>query len=160
MSIVVPEFNEKLITKRNVLSYIASIYDPLGLISASHIIGKVVYRELCDKKLPWDTEIPQILKKKFTKWVNDITNILIEIPRSIPTHKESITSVDLHVFGDGSIVANCAAVYAVVNQPSAISQGTVGLVASKLQISKRDLKIPRLKLVSIHMACNLISNVQ
>ena len=128
LSIVVPEFNEKLITKRNVLSYIASIYDPLGLISASHIIGKVIYRELCDKKLPWDTEIPQILKKKFTKWVNDITNILIEIPRSIPTHKESITSVDLHVFGDASIVANCAAVYAVVNQPSAISQG---LVASR-----------------------------
>ena len=157
LSIVVPEFNEKLITKRNVLSYIASIYDPLGLISASHIIGKVIYRELCDKKLPWDTEIPQILKKKFKKWVNDITNILIEIPRSIPTHKESITSVDLHVFGDASIVANCAAVYAVVNQPSAISQG---LVASKSRISKRDLTIPRLELVSTHMACNLISNMK
>ena len=146
MSIVVHEFNKKLITKRNVLSYIASIYDPLGLISASHIIGKVIYRELCDKKLPWDTEIPQILKKKFKKWVNDITNILIEIPRSIPTHKESITSVDLHVFGDASIVANCAAVYAVVNQPSAISQG---LVASKSRISKRDLTIPSLKFLHI-----------
>ena len=47
-----------------------------------------------------------------------------------------------------------------MNQLSAISQGTVGLVASKLQISKKDLKISRLKLVSIHMACNLISNVQ
>ena len=47
------------------------------------------------------------------------------MPRSIPTHKESITSVDLHVFGNASIVVNCAAVYAVVNQPSAISQGLV-----------------------------------
>ena len=143
LSIVVPEFDEKLTTKRNVLSYIASIYDPLGLMSASHIMGKVIYRELCDKKLPWDTEIPQILKKKFKEWVNDITNILIEIPRSTPTHKESITFVDLHVFGDGSIVANCAAVYASVNQPSAVSQD---LVASKLRISKRDLTIPRLEL--------------
>ena len=97
MSILVPEFSEKLITKRNVLSYIASIYQPLGLISASYVIGKVIYRELCDKKLPWDTEILQILKKKFKKWVNDIINILIEIPRSIPTDKESITSVDLYV---------------------------------------------------------------
>ena len=64
LPVVVPEFNRKLITKRNVLSYIASIYDPLGLISASHIIGKIINRELCDKKLPWDTEILQILKKK------------------------------------------------------------------------------------------------
>ena len=58
------------------------------------------------------------LKKKFIEEE-------IEIPRSIPTHKESITSADLHVFEDASIVANCAAVYAVVDQPSAISQGLV-----------------------------------
>ena len=146
MSIAVPEFNKKLITKRNILSYIASIYDPLGLTSASYIIGKAIYCDLYDKKLPWESEIPQILNKKFKKWVNDITNIIIEIPRSIPTHKESITSVDLHVFGDVSIVANCAAVYAVVNQPSVISQG---LVASKLRISKRDLTIPRLEFLHI-----------
>ena len=55
-----------------------------------------MYRELCDKELPWDTDIPQMLKKKFKRRVNDITNVLIEIPRSIPTYKESITSVDLH----------------------------------------------------------------
>ena len=157
LSVGVLEFNEKLITKRKVLSYIPSIYDPLGLISASHIKGKVIYRELCDKKLPWVTEIPQILKKEVKKWVNDITNIPIEIPRSTPTNTESITFVDLHIFGNASILANCAAVYAVVNQPPAISQG---LVASKSRISKRDLTIPRLELVSAHMACNLISNVK
>ena len=98
LSIVVRESYEKLITKRNVSSYIASIYDTLGLISASHIIGKVIYLELWDKLPPWDTEIPKILKKKFKKWVNDIANILIEIPKSILTHKESVTSVDLDVF--------------------------------------------------------------
>ena len=56
-----------------------------------------------------------------------------------------------------SLEANCAAVYAVVNQLLAISQG---LVASKSRISKRDLAIRRLELVSIHMTCNLISNVK
>ena len=143
LPVVVPEFNEKLITKRNVLTYIASIYDQLGLISTSHIIGKVTYRELCDKKLSWDTEISQILNKKFINWVHNITNIPIEIPRFIPNNKESITPVDLHVFEYASIVANCAAVCAVVNQPSAISQGPL---ASKSRISKRDLTIPKLEL--------------
>ena len=77
--------------RRNVLKYIASIYGPLGLISASHIIGKVIYRKLCDKKLPWDREISQILKKKIKTMCHDITNILTEISRSILTNKESIT---------------------------------------------------------------------
>ena len=35
-----------------------------------------------------------------------------------------------------------------------------GLVGSKSRISKRDLAIPRLELVSTHMAFNLISNVK
>ena len=119
LSVVLIEFNEKLMTKKNVLSYIASTFVPLGLISTSHIIGKVSYRQLCQKKLPWDTEIywslPNSKQQQLKKWVNDNTNILLEIPQSFPTHKESTTSVELHVLGDASIVANCAVVYAVVN---------------------------------------------
>ena len=119
LSVVLIEFNEKLMTKKNVLSYIASIFVLLGLISTSHIIGKVSYRQLCQKKLPWDIEIywslPNSKQQQLKKWVNDNTNILIEIPQSFPTHKESTTSVELHVLGDASIVANCAAVYVVVN---------------------------------------------
>ena len=119
LSVVLIEFNEKLMTKKNVLSYIASTFVPLGLISTSHIIGKVSYRQLCQKKLPWDIEIywslPNSKQQQLKKWVNDNTNILLEIPQSFPTHKESTTSVELHVLGDASIVANSAAVYAVVN---------------------------------------------
>ena len=40
---VVHEPNEKLITNTNVLSYITSIYDSLGLISSSHIIAQSIY---------------------------------------------------------------------------------------------------------------------
>ena len=72
INIEISQFSERQITKRNKLIYIASIYDPLGLISASHIIVKLIYRELCDLKIPWDKEIPDILKCKFKKWVQDI----------------------------------------------------------------------------------------
>ena len=97
------------------------------------------------------------MKKKIKKWVNDITKIPIKIPRSIPTNKKSITSVDLHVFGDANILGNCAAAYAAVIQVRAIGQD---LVASKFRISKRDLAISRLELDSTHMAYNQISNVK
>ena len=65
INIEIPQFSERQITKRNVLSYIASIYNPLGLISASHISGKLIYRELCDLKISRKEEIPDILKRKF-----------------------------------------------------------------------------------------------
>ena len=48
LSHVVPEFDEKLTTKRNVLSFIAHIYNPLGLMFAIHVIGKIIYREEYD----------------------------------------------------------------------------------------------------------------
>ena len=189
--VVVPEINEKFITKRNAVSkfikkealaqvfscefceisqdtffteYLpttASIYffhlQSTRLDICQPYCKKGSYRELCDKKLHWDPKIPQILKKNIKKWVNDITKIPIKIPRSIPTNKKSITSVDLHVFGDASVLGNCAAVYAAVIQVRAIGQD---LVASKFRISKRDLAISRLELDSIHMAYNQISNVK
>ena len=52
-----------ILKKRNLLS--ESIYDPLGLISAIHIIGKLIYRELCDLKIHWDEKIPDVLNKLF-----------------------------------------------------------------------------------------------
>ena len=78
-------------------------------------------------------------------------NFKIEIPRSVALNKGSITAVNLHVFGDASIVASYAVVYAVVHEPSATNQG---LVVSKSRISKKNLIIPRLELVSAHMASN------
>ena len=80
-----------------------------------------------------------------------------EIPRSLSLNKESITAVDFHVFGDASVVASCVVVYAVVHQPSVTNKG---LVISKSRISKKNLTIPRLELVSAHMASNLIENLK
>ena len=65
-------------------------------------------------------------------------------------------TIDLHVFGDASILANCVAVYAVVYQPNITKKG---LLVSKYLISKKDVTIPRLELVSMHMGSNLVFNV-
>ena len=87
------------------------------------MLGKVVYSELCDEKIPWDAEAPEHLKNKFVKWMRDTSSLKNEIPMSIELNKESITTVDLHVFGDASIVTSCAIVHAVVYQPSVTNEG-------------------------------------
>ena len=45
--------------------------------------------------------------------------------------------------------------YAVVQQPSGTNQG---LLAAKSHLAKKGLTIPRLELVSAHMASNLVAN--
>lgn len=47
--------------------------------------------------------------------------------------------------------------YSVVRQEDRITQT---LVAAKARLAKRDLTIPRLELVSAHMATNLVVNVK
>ena len=43
-----PSDNQQL-TKRGILSHLASIYDPLGMISPTTVKGKQIYRGICDE---------------------------------------------------------------------------------------------------------------
>ena len=81
----------------------------------------------------------------------------VQVPRSLPAFKETIEAVDLHAFGDTSGAGTAAAVDAVVHQASGINQG---LLAAKLRLAKKGLTIPRVELVSAHMAANLVENVK
>ena len=76
--------------------------------------------------------------------------------RTLTCAREQIEEIELHAFGDASNSGVCAAVYAVVRQPSGVSQGLVTAIA---RLAKQGLTIPRLELVSVHMAANLITNV-
>ena len=71
--------------------------------------------------------------------------------------QENIESIQLHGFGDASGKGVAAVVYAVVEQPSGTTQS---IVTAKSRLAKQSLTIPRLELVSAHMACNLLDNVR
>ena len=106
--------------------------------------------------MPWDAEVSVGLNRKIEKWVRDINSVKTELPRSMTLARDSTTATDLHVFAHASIVANCAAVYAVVHQRNSVSQG---LITSKSRISKHTT-IPRIELVSTLMVANLVQNVK
>ena len=50
LAVEIPSAVKKL-TKRTILQKLASIYDPLRIISPTKIIGKTIYRDICDSKL-------------------------------------------------------------------------------------------------------------
>ena len=55
-------------TKRGVLSKLAKVYDPLGLVSPVTLAGKVIFRYVCDKKQAWDAELAGPLLRKWQNW--------------------------------------------------------------------------------------------
>ncbi len=107
-------------TKRETLRHLAKVYDPLGLASPLTLVGKIIYRDICDAKFPWDTELDGALKSRWLSWKR-MPPDMITVPRPIAPHQEQIRDIQLHGFGDASNQGVCAVVYALAKQDSGSS---------------------------------------
>ena len=150
-----PETTVEKVTKRGILTTTARIYDPLGLVSPTTLVSKMLYRQVCDMKFPWDQELPSDLRSRWKEW-EKTTEENLRVPRSLVKFQESIQAIDLHAFGDASQNGVSTGVYAVVIQDSGTNQG---LISAKSKLAKKGLTIPRLELVAGHMSTNLLHNV-
>ena len=64
-----PLINNKAPTKRNVLSAISSLFDPLQFLAPFTVRAKVLMQEIWMAGVDWDEELPENLKVKWEKWV-------------------------------------------------------------------------------------------
>ena len=125
------------VSKREMLRFLASVYDPLGLASPVSLVGKLLYRGVCEQHLPWDQEVPESVAKQWKKFEKSLPD-QVEVPRSVAGFQETIEAIDLHAFGDTSGAGKAAVVYAVVHQASGVNQG---LLAAKSRLAKKGLTI-------------------
>jgi hypothetical protein len=109
---------------------------------------------MCEANLAWDGEFPETLTKRGKEWYEQSSE-RYTVPRTLPPNQQPILSLSLQAFGDGS--KDGVAVSAVIEQENGETQG---LVCSKSRIAEKNLTIPRLELVSGHMAANLVTNVE
>ena len=109
------------VTQRAMLKKLASIYNPLGLLSPTLVDGKHLYRLAVDERKGWDGEISEELKSKWIKWVCNLK--VVEIPRTIAPYLEEVTILDLHHMMDASGKAVSAQSVAVVMHPSLAIRG-------------------------------------
>ncbi|CAB4014977.1 Pro-Pol poly [Paramuricea clavata] len=146
--------DDQLVTKRKMLRR-GGIYDPLGLTSPTVVEGKRLYREACQSTEEWNIEVPKPLRKEWLKWNRQFQTV--RVPRSISTSVRKMKAVHLHVFSDVSNMAcqPLPSLYVV----EGITGVVKGLLASKSRISKQNTTIPRLELVSGHMAANMVKNL-
>ena len=57
-----------------ILQKLPSIYNPVGFISATTVIGKMIYRDTCESKVAWDSEIPECIKTNLLDETKGFTN--------------------------------------------------------------------------------------
>ena len=70
--------------------------------------------------------------------------------------QEILEMVDIHVFGDASLLETYTVSDAVIWQPSGTKQG---LNVTKSRLSKKQLTIPTLELVAAQMVANLAGKI-
>ena len=60
-------------TKRDVFSLLASLFDPLRIVSPVTVRAKILLQEICNSKLEWDKALTGEIRKKWDKWVQDLS---------------------------------------------------------------------------------------
>ena len=151
---------EGLVTKRYILSRIAALFDPLGLISPVTVTAKVLFQDLCLEKLGWDDPLPKDKLLRWEKWLKGLKDMqVITTPRCMLDGLEGqILKTSLHGFGDASKKAYCATVYLVCETTEGIYSK---LISSKTRIAPlKSLTIPRLELMAARILVNLIDTVK
>ena len=92
-----------LLTMRCILSFVASIFDPLGLVSPIVLMGKVIFQETTLMKLSWDEPVPDALVVRWHKWLDTLLLLSdIRIPRCIKPKLFNDGNLELHSFSDAS----------------------------------------------------------
>ena len=100
-------------TKRNIVSIVGRIYDPLGFLSPVLIRLKSLFQELCELKLEWDESLTGAPLSKWESMVADLqADQQIHVPRYLlcDVHHQ-VDSYSLIGFCDTSKKAYAAVVY-------------------------------------------------
>ncbi|CAG9109031.1 unnamed protein product [Plutella xylostella] len=141
-------------SKRIVLSMLAQIFDPLGLINPCTLKAKLILQTLWANNIPWDAELPTEVESQWNNFTNYISDLIsIEIPRRVLC--DSYVRLEMHAFSDASIKAYSACVY--LRSVTMDGDVTVNLLLAKSRVAplKQRLTIPRLELCGALLATRL-----
>ena len=140
------------VTRKVMLSIIASIYDPLGLLGPMIVLGKVLFQEATRRKLAWDEILPPDLLERWLYWLDSMKDIgKLRVPRCIKPTAFNDASLEIHHFSDASETAYGVCTYLrCVNKQGEIS--TI-LAISKSKVAPiKSITLPRLELQAAVMA--------
>ncbi|XP_058827626.1 uncharacterized protein LOC131687552 [Topomyia yanbarensis] len=158
-----PSTTDAPLTKRIALSYIARLFDPLGLIGPVVTTAKMFMQTLWtlkddDGKIwSWDNELPTAIKERWQEYQSQLHRLNdLRIDRCILLSNP--VSVQLHFFSDASEHAYGSCVY--VRSTDASSAVKVCLLTAKSKVAPlKKQSIPRLELCGALLSAELYEKV-
>ncbi|XP_066593609.1 uncharacterized protein [Prorops nasuta] len=141
------------ITKRNIISEIARIYDPLGLLGPVILYAKVIMQMTWKYKISWDESVPGELHTKwssFAKQLESLNNISFERRLLI----DDAVDIQVHGFCDASKMGYGACLYI----RSCNRDGVIRcrLLCAKSRVAPiKEITIPRAELCGALLLANL-----
>ena len=146
----------KPLTRRGLLSTVSSVYDPLGYASPFILTAKMLFQELCRKKIGWDDTIPDEVAQQWRKWLADLPELKhLSVPRCIKPQEFGVNiTAQLHHFCDASERGYGAATYLRIKDTHGRTSSSLLMAKSKLAPLKKTT-IPRLELASGVLAAKL-----
>ncbi|XP_055584832.1 uncharacterized protein LOC129737696 [Uranotaenia lowii] len=142
--------------KREVLSTIMSLFDPIGLLAPFTVLGKMLMQDLWRAGCEWDQQISGECLEKWRQWVAMFSLVEgVRIPRCNfgSTSSDRFGQIQLHIFTDAGENAFGCVAYLRICVDDTVKCSLV-LARSKVAPIKQ-LSIPRLELKAAVLGANL-----
>ncbi|XP_055591276.1 uncharacterized protein LOC129743315 [Uranotaenia lowii] len=152
------------LTKRRILSVIAMLFDPLGLIGAVIVTAKIFMQKIWmlrnekDQRLDWDDPVPLSFDEAWRKFHQQLGLLNeIRINRCVVIFDSVL--LEIHCFSDASERAFGACVY--IRSQNSQGQLKTTLLTSKSRVAPlKSQSIPRLELCGALLGAQLVANVK
>ena len=148
--------DDKQLTRRGILSMVASLFDPLGLVAPTVLDAKRLLQKLCRDNYGWDDPITPLDVASWIQWRKEYMYLAeIKIPRCFKPQECKVKDVELHVFSDASSYGyGCCAYVRIRSSDDSVH---TALVMGKSRLAPiKAITIPRLELTAAVAACRLM----
>ncbi|PIC47835.1 hypothetical protein B9Z55_007041 [Caenorhabditis nigoni] len=147
------------LNKRQVVSEITKVFDPLQYFAPLYLEGKIILRELSDHTIKWTDLAKEGTVRRMFHYRKRIDSTILKFKRHIDFKRDE--DVEIAVFTDASEIAYGACLYLKTKIKDKKGQFNTHLLIAKQRIAPKSnpLTIPKLELLGILIGIRLLKYV-